>query len=98
MPDYMIITPNFNCGLTNFTRSIENTAGVPIIKYTASPTGSQVGWITQDNNTQAHGHFIGEYIPCPPGSEILVVGDTIHFPANVTLLSLRHSVEKPWNL
>jgi len=81
---HTIISANLKFELGGFVRTIENTGGFPIIKYTASAEHvAQLKVLYSDKYTATSNSVLNHIVTLPAGSEILVVGETIHFPAGV---------------
>lgn len=89
---HTIISSNFKFILRYWERSIENSGGFPIIKYTAKfPPGttgnSEIFWIQITKNSISEGTAaVTMSDSCKPGAEILLIGDTIHFSEEILIL------------
>lgn len=92
MADHTIVTSQFKFQLKNWERTIENSGGFPIIKYTALPHsvafGPQISWMQEERESVAAPTnpkmlFEPTYLPIEPGTEILVIGDSIHFSCSI---------------
>lgn len=95
---FSIVTPDYKftlLGDNTWTRTIENTGGYPIIKYKAShPYGpgslSIVQWEIVTKYGPTGEAWVSEEMGCLWGTEILVIGDTIHFPTAAVGLLMRN--------
>jgi hypothetical protein len=87
MFNHGIVTPAFRFNLINWVRSIENLGGFPIIKYTAraEDATAQISFEYITHNFPSVFETAVTNVDCEPGMEILLIGETIHFP--VTLAS-----------
>lgn len=81
---HTIISTNLKFVLSGFDRSLENLGGFPIIKYTARlDTIPQLQVLYSNKYTATSNSVLNETQNFPAGAEILVIGETIHFPKNV---------------